>query len=159
MKKLTLLVAIVVLAGFCSNAYADEKVIGFVPSPEGDYQNLKTENLAVSGGSPQPGEVLTAIDSQGSARWIQPSSSLTAGNTGTVDWDYGIKVGGGNPDYWGECSMGCVSTTGAGRCTPHSRKGVLINCDDGRPMLTLLRNTTGSGEWMTWHYRSYCVTE
>ncbi len=69
MKKLVFFTVLAVLLGFSQPSYADEKVVGLVPSPEGDYQNLKTQALTVSGGSPQPGKVLTAIDNQGNARW------------------------------------------------------------------------------------------
>lgn len=90
MKKLTLLVAILALAGFCSNSQADEKVVGLVPSPEGDYQNLKTESFAVSGGAPQDGKVLMSVDSQGNARWGRLKAStatytITYAQAGTGD--------------------------------------------------------------------------
>ena len=72
MKRFVWFAVIAMTVGLPWNSYAanDEKVIGLVPSPEGDYQKLGvTENLKISYGAPQPGKVLIAVDNQGHARW------------------------------------------------------------------------------------------
>lgn len=42
MKRFLVLVVLGVMTAVMGNAYADQKVVGYVPSPEGDYQKLRT---------------------------------------------------------------------------------------------------------------------
>lgn len=85
MKKSALFASVAMLV-FLGNSYADEKVVGYIPSPEGDYQKLSvSEDLKVPYSNPQQGKVLIAADREGHAQWGDPKPRFSYMNSDLID--------------------------------------------------------------------------
>ena len=164
MKKLMPLV--VTVAIICSSrfSHAEEKVVGYVPSPEGDYVELSsTGRTVLATGSASTARVgigtttpnaAAKLDVAGKIRMADGTQAanrvLTSDTAGVARWSDLPPQRATGIINWSQTtvpgtSWTCLSTSGTGRCSAQTLAGnsyIDISCADGKPVSTTITGTS-----------------